>query len=184
MKVLPMMLPLLVLAGCGDDSTVSARNASVEEVAGKVKASGTSVRMNPGEWVTEAKMESFEAPGLPPAAATQMKKMMTHMVTGHRYCLTPEMISRPREDFFGGKHSGCTYERFDMGGGKISGVMNCGSNGRMQRIILDGHYSPDHYDMRMDQNVEGGGQGGMKMVISMSSNRVGECTKEDEKADS
>lgn len=177
MRALLLTLPLLTLAACNSSPSVSADNASLEEVAAKVKESGaaSSIRMNPGEWVTEAKLEEMEIPGMPPQAAEQMKAMMSRQVSGHKYCLTAAQAEKPDADFFSGAKTGCTYDHFEMAGGKVSGTMRCSQGGASQTVVFDGQYSPDSYQMHMNSTVEGGPQGSMKMAMSMNSKRVGDC---------
>jgi hypothetical protein len=172
-----VMGSLLALAACNQGPSVTAKNASVEEVAGKVRDAGGAVKMKPGEWVTEARLDSLDIPGMPPAAAEQMKAMMAKQVSGHKFCLTQAMADRPAEDFFSGKRSGCRYDDFKMDGGKVSGTMRCGQGGPSQVVQFAGNYTPTDYQMTMHSTVDNGPRGTMKMAMSMTSKRVGDCTE-------
>ena len=180
MRILIVAAPAMLLAACNNSPTVTADNASVGEVANKVRESGVAkVQMRPGEWVTEAKLDSLDMPGMPPSAAEHMKQMMATKVSGHKYCLTPEMAAKPNEDFFSGDKSGCRYDHFEMDGGTVNGTMTCSQGGATQTVTLDGTYTPDQYNMRMTSAVAGGPGGGMKMAMSMTSKRVGDCPAQD-----
>ena len=178
-KYLPL-LPLLMLAACDNSPKVEAENASIEEVAGKVREanSGSTMIVRPGQWESSVELESVEIPGMPPEALAQMKKTMARVATGHKSCLTPEQAKKPKEDFFAGASSNCRYDKFSMDDGKMTGTMRCTNpqGGGSQLIQFDGTYSPDSYEMRMASTVEGASAAGaMKMVMRMSSRRTGEC---------
>lgn len=166
---------MLSVAACNQGPTVTAENATVEEVAEQVRDAGGTVTMEPGEWVTEARLDSLDIPGMPPAAAEQMKAMMAKQVSGHKYCLTREQAERPAEDFFGGPKSGCRYDNFQMAGGKVSGTMRCGQGESTQTIMFDGNYTPTDYRMSMNSTVDNGSRGSMKMAMSLTSKRIGDC---------
>lgn len=179
MRLPSVVLVALALTACNQGPTVSAKNATVEEVAEQVKDAGGTVTMEPGEWVTEARLDSLEIPGMPPQAAEQMKAMMAKQVSGHKYCLTKEQAEKPAEDFFSGQKSGCRYDDFQMAGGKVSGTMRCGQGGPSQTIAFQGSYTPTEYQMSMNSTVDNGPRGSMKMAMSMNSKRIGDCAAED-----
>jgi hypothetical protein len=178
-KFLPIV-PLLFLAACDNSPKVEAENASIEEVADKVREAneGKAMIVRPGQWESSVELESIEVPGMPPEAVAQMKKTMARVATGHKTCLTKEQAMKPKEDFFAGKNSNCRYDKFSMDDGKMTGTMRCTNpqGGGSQLIDFNGTYSPDSYEMRMASTVEGASPGGpMKMVMRMSSKRTGEC---------
>jgi hypothetical protein len=178
-KYLPIV-PLLFLAACDNSPKVEAENASIEEVAGKVRAAneGSATIVNPGQWESTVELESVDVPGMPPEFAAQMKKTMAKVATGHKTCLTKEQAMKPKEDFFAGASSNCRYDKFSMDDGKMTGTMRCTNpqGGGSQVIDFDGTYSPESYEMRMASAVEGGSPAGaMKMVMRVSSKRTGEC---------
>jgi hypothetical protein len=179
MKALMLVLPLALVAACDNSPKVEAENASIEEVAGKVRAAneGSTMIVRPGKWESNVELESIEIPGMPAEAVAQMKKTMARVTTGHQSCLTPEQAKKPKEDFFAGAKSNCRYDKFSMDDGKMTGTMRCTSpQGGTQLIQFDGTYAPESYEMRMASSVEGGAPGGaMKMVMKMSSKRIGEC---------
>ena len=180
MKALMLVLPLVAIAACDNSPKVEAENASIEEVAGKVRAAneGSTMIVRPGKWESNVELESIEIPGMPAEAVAQMKKTMARVTTGHQSCLTPEQAKKPKEDFFAGAKSNCRYDKFSMDDGKMTGTMRCTNpqGGGSQVIDFDGTYSPESYEMRMASAVEGGSPAGaMKMVMRVSSKRTGEC---------
>ena len=177
MNRLILALPLLVLAACDPTPEVTAENASIGEVAAKVReAGGGKMLVRPGRWVSDVTLESIDIPGMPPAAAEQIKATMAKAASGHETCLTPEQANRPGEDFFAGKDGNCRYDKFSMDGGKIDGVMRCAAQGSTQVISFNGAYSPDSYDMRMDSKLDTGPNANpMTMAMRIKSRRVGEC---------
>lgn len=167
----------LPLAACGSEPTVDEKNASVEEVAEKVReASRDDEFIRPGKWQSRVTIEEMEMPGMPPQAAEQMKRMIARTQSSET-CLTPDQAKQPREKFFSGNEN-CRYDHFRMGGGKIDAAMRCQAGGSAQLMEMSGTYSPDSYRMRMKSRSEGGPGEGMTMRMKVEATRVGECTKD------
>jgi hypothetical protein len=171
------LLTMLVVAACSQEPEVSARNASVEEVANQLaEAGGSDSFVRPGKWRSEIKIDQFEIPGAPPEAATAMRGM-TNEAQVHESCLTPEQAKRPKEDFFAGAGKNCRYHHFDMSGGKIDAMMNCTGGGMAQTMTMKGTYGPDDYQMEMSMKADApaGPTGGMTMKMRVAAKRIGEC---------
>ena len=179
MNRLILALPLLMVAGCNSGPEVEAENASIAEVAEQVReASDGKMMVRPGKWVSEVTLESIDIPGMPPAAAEQIKATMAKAASGHETCLSADQAKRPNEDFFAGSDGNCRYDKFSMDGGKMSGTMRCAQQGASQVIEFDGDYSPDSYEMRMSSTVEGNSgpeTGPMRMAMRVKSRRIGDC---------
>lgn len=177
MRPMLLILSLACLSACSKEPSVTADNASMEEVATKVlEAGGGGYQMKPGEWVSEARLDTVDIPGMPPQAAAHMKEMMAKQVSGEKFCLTPEQASKPSAEFFSGLQSGCSYDHFEMAGGKLSGTMRCGEGGASQVIKFNGTYSAEQYEMHMDSTMSGGSQGPMRMAMTIASKRIGDCS--------
>lgn len=173
--------PALALAACDSSPQVSANNASVAEVAQKVRESGAGDSfVNPGQWQSKVTIEEFEVPGMPPEMARRMKSTMANFQErSFETCLTPEEVKRPKEDFFTGKNSECRYDHFTMGGGKIDAAMRCGgAGGGTQVMTMTGTYSPEQYTMRMAMKHDGGPAetAGTTMKMRVEAHRTGDCT--------
>lgn len=176
MRAAIALIPLLMLASCGDDATVEKKNASTSEVAQSVADAG--MKLNPGRWELTMQFKKFEVEGMPPEAKAAMSKMLGERRT-FASCLTREEAEKPDGKFFGQQGEDCRYDSFTMGGGKIDATMTCKGSGEdagnTAKMTLAGTYGPDTYDMSMDMN--GTAPNGKKMVMQMGlvSKRTGEC---------
>ena len=180
-KRLIMMTCLAALAACDSSPKVDEKNASVAEVAQKVREAGADQAfVRPGQWQSTVTIDKFEVPGMPPEVAQRMKAMMAEtQAHSFKSCLTKEDVQKPKEDFFAGKNNACRYERFTMGSGKIDAIMHCGGkDGGKQTMQMAGTYSPENYQMQMSTKMEGGPgtEAGMSMQMRVEAKRVGECT--------
>lgn len=178
-----LVITLAALAGCGsaeNEPDVEARNATVEEVAEQVREAGEEASfIRAGKWVSTVTFEEMTAPGMPPQAAEQMRKMMGE---GRRYesCLAEDQVQRPAEDFFaGGGDNQCRYEHFTMGGGKIDAKMICARGESSQVMEMDGSYTPTSYEIRMTTSLDGAPPPAseMRMRMRVEAQRVGECDR-------
>lgn len=173
-------LLLLTLAACGS-KTVTAENASVAEVAAKVKASGLADKplLTPGHWDMTMTVREMTMPGLPPQMAARMHEAMGKPKT-FGSCVTPEQAKRPSEDFFSGaKQANCKYAHFNMGDGVIDMALVCTPEaGMKQTMTMKGTYAADTYSMSLDSKVEGGRgpMNGMTMKADMEGRHTGACT--------
>lgn len=161
------------ITGCSDKDSVHAENESLESVAAKVADSN--VKPLPGQWQSTMKIEKLDIPNLPAEAKAAMQQQMG-AAQSFSSCLTPEQAAKPSAEFFQGKQSGCTYEKFAMEGGKIDAVMTCANGGQNQKMTMTGVYGAEAYDIRI--SADGEMQPGMPMSMTMaiSSKRTGECT--------
>ena len=174
-----LLLASLPLAACNSEPEVSATNASVEEVAKKVRDAGAGTSagfIRAGKWSSRVTVEEVTAPGMPAELAERMKSSIGSGQS-HESCLTEEEVKRPTEDFFAGKNNSCRYDHFNMGDGKIDAKMRCAQGGMNQVMEMAGTYSPDSYRMRMSTATEGGGgpAEGMSMRMRVDARRVGAC---------
>jgi hypothetical protein len=133
----------LPLAACNKGPEINEKNASVAEVAQKVReAARTQSMIDPGRWETKVNLLDVDIPGMPPQMATQMKQTMSKMQE-HNFasCLTEEDVRRPKEDFFAGNSKDCRYDHFTMSGGKIDAALRCEGKpegGAMTMTIISG----------------------------------------------
>ena len=81
----------LPLAACNKGPQVNEKNASVAEVAKKVReAGGEESLIRAGLWQSKVTIEKFEMPGMPPEMTQRMKTMMAqNQEHGSQNCLTP-----------------------------------------------------------------------------------------------
>ena len=179
-----MKLPLTIiaaampLAACNKGPDISVKNASVGEVAEKVReAGGSGSFIDPGRWETKVSLLDVDIPGMPPQMQQQMKQHMASMQEhGYATCLTEADVKRPKEDFFAGKNKECRYDHFTMSGGKIDAALRCeGKPSGAMTMSINGSYSRDSYEATMAMDVSGG-EGGMKVRSHSEAHRVGVCT--------
>ena len=176
MKLLPMALPLIMLAACDSSPDVKLDNAKPSEVAAKGRAaSGGSEFVRPGKWMTTITIDEINIPGMPPEFTAKMKEQQVASRPVES-CLTAEQAKKPREGVFAGIDKSCRYDHFKMDDGKIEASMRCNQNQTVQTMTMTGTYSPDRYDMRMASEVGGTGpQSGTTMKMKVEAKRIGEC---------
>jgi len=182
-----ILLPLLLLAACDSGPSVSATNASIEEVAGKVEAARQDKDfLRPGKWLTKGSIDEISAPGMPAEIGAQMKRAGKDM-PGTETCITRADAAKPNADFFTGNKS-CRYDHFTMGGGKIDARMRCSAAGGTQLSTMTGAYDRESYRMAMTtamENPSGGSatlMAGLTMKLSVEGRRIGECDAAADKA--
>lgn len=174
-----------LVAACGRSPQVDERNASVEEVAQKVRGAGAENLFNPGRWQTKVTVEEMTIPGMPPGLQAKMKQHLAGRQTATELsCLTAADARRPGGSFFGGqKASNCRYDRFTMSGGRIDAVMRCQGDGPGTMVMtVAGTYTPDASTTRVDMEVSGGPEGAMKIRAVTENRRLGDCTGNEAKA--
>jgi hypothetical protein len=168
----------LPLAACNKGPQINEKNASVAEVAQKVReATASQTLIDPGRWETTVSMVDVDMPGMPPQMAAQMKQTMSKMQEhGFASCLTEEDVRRPKEDFFAGKNKDCRYDHFTMSGGKIDAALRCeGKPSGGMTMAINGTYSRDSYEATTAMDIAGGREGNMKIKSHAESHRVGQC---------
>ena len=181
MKHLAIILPAVaMLAACNSKPTVHAENASVADVA---EATKDAVKLEPGKWETTVAILSMEGPGIPPEMATAMKQKMAAQKV--ESCLTPEQAEKPPQDMLGAAKS-CTYEKFEMGGGKMSGTLVCKGTPGMptgeMRASMSGKFASTSYDVTSETVMNapatpGSAATGGKIVTKtqVTGKRIGAC---------
>jgi hypothetical protein len=180
MQRLTLILPAIaMLAACNSNPSVKAENASVADVAAATK---DAVKLEPGKWETTVAILSIEGPGLPPGMADAMKQQGKAQRV--ETCLTPEQAEKPPQDMLGAAKN-CTYEKFEMGGGTMSGTLVCkgapGMPAGEMRASMSGKFASTSYDVTsestMDMPATPGGPAGGKVTTKtqVSGKRLGAC---------
>ena len=145
MKRLTIILPAIaMLAACNSKPTVYLENASFDEVEA---ATQNAVKLEPGKWETNIAILSIGGPDLPPQTVAAMKQRMSGEKT--EPCVTPGEADKPMLDMVGmGKN--CTFEKFEMTGGKFSGILACKTSPDMpvgMRVTTSGNFAGTSYDV-------------------------------------
>lgn len=183
MKRALFLLPIL-LAGCNSGPSVTAQNASADEVNAKLAQSGVTVSMQPGRWQGVVTVHEMTIPGLPPEAAARMKADMGKGKPTTS-CLTQEEAKKPLASFFSGDDENCRYDHFTMTGGAIDAAMTCKEKDSTQEIAMKGKYSADTYHVDMSTKSTGTGpMANSQIAMTVDAKRVGECNGSEDEADS
>jgi hypothetical protein len=169
--VLAAGLAAAMVAACGSEPEVDARNASVEDVQKQLQKA--EVRPRPGRWLQEVKFVSIEMPNMPEEAKAMMDRGGDMVHSGYT-CLTPEQAAKPDASMFNQVAEGCTYDHFKMGGGAIDAKMTCTGGPQQQVSTMKGTYGEEAYDLAIDMQADMMGQP-MRSKMSLKMKRVGEC---------
>lgn len=148
-----MLVAPLALAACNSQPAVSAKNASVAQVAAQVKASNQNIKFEPGEWANRTEILAFDMPGAKDSRLAEVMKraMAKSEATTYTHCVTPDEANKPTADMFAGQNNGeCRYDHFSMGGGKIDAAMTCNREGGTSHMAMNGSYTPTSFDMTFE----------------------------------
>ena len=176
MKKLVLIGACVAVAACSKGAQVEEKNASVAEVAQKVRESGAGQEfVDPGLWEQTVTLLSVDAPGMPAEARAEMQKAMAQAQV-RKVCLTPEKAKSPREDFFTGKDENCRYEHFKWGAGKIDLRLECQHPNARQLMELAGTYGPRRYSLTMTATNQGKSpEEQLVMKMRVDAKNVGAC---------
>ena len=165
-----------LIAGCsgGADGTAADAdgngNVSLKEAAKKAEAEG--LKPQAGQYKAVITMTGIEIPGMPP----EMKGHGAGMVTTTEYCLTQAEVDKGFEEMMKrGQNGECSYESFNLAGGKMDAVMVCKSPEGDARMTMNGTVTPTTSDftatmaMKFPDATEG------KMTFNAKHERIGDC---------
>lgn len=166
-------LAALALAGCssGADSDGDGKVSNDEAAAETAKAT----LPEPGLYKISVEIEEMNIPGMPAGMAEQMKKSTAAQMTVEN-CLT----EADRENMvkeMAPKGDECTYDKYDLSGGKIDAKMTCKTpDGGTAVTTMAGTVSSTGVEMVMENTITGGSaQAGTHMKMRMKNQRIGEC---------
>ncbi len=173
-----LVLFTLTAVACGKAPQISEENASVSDVAAKVReASATGRFVRPGQWQSKMTIEEITVPGMPKDQVERMRAMVERNQQEFSTCLKPEDVEQPGGTFFTGNEE-CRYDHFEMAKGKIDAALRCpAGQGMTQLFEMNGTYAPEHYEMHMTMTGKkaNGPTAGMTMKMKVVSDRTGEC---------
>ena len=145
MKRLTIVLPAIaMLAACNSKPSVYLENASIDQVGA---ATQNAFKLEPGKWETSTTILSIEGPDLPPETVAAMKQRMSGQKV--ETCITPEEADKPTRGMLGMAKS-CTFETFEMTGGKFSSSLACKTSPDMpvgMRVTTSGNFAGTSYDV-------------------------------------
>lgn len=174
----------IMLAGCGSGG--SGDSPQVSEAKVKDRLADAAHSMRPGEYRSSVEVTRFDVPGMPEEQAAMMRQMMTSATAVEQsYCMTEEDVARGSEDMFrelAENDGDCSFERFDLSGGRLAARMVCRGEGGegASTVEMDGTMGADSSTVRMvatlaDPNMP---QGSATMETRVTSRRTGDCTAE------
>ena len=169
-------LPLALLAaGCGDDPMSS------EEVLAQAR---TLDSPRPGLYRTEAKLVSFEVPGLPPAQADRFRQQMAGFSSQpQERCVSQQEAERGFEGLLRTIGEGvnglqCGFERFETDPPELDAVLSCQGAGAVEaEIAFEGTAEVEEMDLEMAMQAQSPVIPGRRMMMqfAVGAERIGEC---------
>jgi len=163
---------VLALAACsgGEEQAGSGETISSEEVAERARGA---IKPQPGLYRSTVEVVEVDMPG----AADMVKRMMGGSNSTSEYCLTPEEADRGFEEMARNSQEGdCSFERFDVDGGRIDAAMNCTANGGApMRLTLQGTGTTTSSEVAMTMETDMPGMGTANVRMKATHQRIGEC---------
>jgi hypothetical protein len=113
--------------------------------------------------------------------ATAMKSRMAGQKV--KTCLTPEQAAKPPQDMLGAAKN-CTYEKFEMTGGKMSASLVCknppGRPGADMHATMSGNFASTSYDVTSEAIMNmpampGRPSGAVTTKTQVTGKRIGDC---------
>lgn len=162
----------ILVAGCsgGEADVDGDGEITAKEVAAKAKAE--SVKPQPGLYKATVTMTRLDIPGLPEG----MEGHGAGATTTSENCLTAEDVDKGFEELVKqGQQGECSYERFNLDGGKLDAVMLCKTPEGSARMAMTGTTTPtsSEYKATTKMNFEGVGEGTMNFTVKQE--RIGDC---------
>lgn len=161
-----------LLAGCsgGGGEADAGGEVSVKEAVDAARADMP--KPQPGLYKTTVTMTGLDIPGLP----AEMAGHGAGLTTTSEHCLTQADVDKGYEALVKqGQDGECSYEKFDIAGGKIDAVMVCKAQGRDARMAMTGTTTPTSADIEASMAIEFDGVGKGTMRFTAGHERVGDC---------
>lgn len=136
-------------------------------------------RPKPGLYKQSMTITKFELPGAPPEMAAQIQAAM-QKAQEHEFCMTKEMADKGFQDMFDkvGNNGECTYDRFDVSGGKLDAALKCQNAAEGTGLItIAGKVGEEGSDVNVSVEQQGGKppMNNTKLAMHVVSQRVGDC---------
>ncbi len=172
LSALVLVTGAVLLAGCSGGENAAGEGSgkvSAEEAAAKAR---DIARPEPGLYRTTVTMTGLEIPGLPP----EMEGHGAGLTTTTENCLTKEAVAEGYGELVKqGQNGDCSFERFDVAGGKIDAVMACKAQGRDTRAEITGATTKTGAELTAKMAMDFEGAGGGTMTFTSKHERIGEC---------
>lgn len=158
------------------DTAQAGGSMDAAEVADKARRASERIKPEPGQYRVTVEEVALDIPGAPKGAAEMMAGAMGQGRTSE-YCLTQADVDKGYEEMAKrSQDASCTYQRFDVSGGKIDAAMTCkGEGGSTVNAVMSGTAgrTSSTMDMTMDMEMPGMGKGTMRMKSRHE--RIGDC---------
>lgn len=162
----------LLLSGCSGGNADSDGNGKVSVKEAAEKARGELPKPQPGLYKTTVTMTNIEIPGMPDS----MEGHGAGLTRTIEDCLTEEEVEKGFEALVKqGQDGECSYERFDLAGGKLDAVMVCDAQGRKARMEMTGTTTATSADLEATMAMAFDGAGEGTMSFTARHERIGEC---------
>jgi len=161
-----------LLAGCSGGNTDADGNGeiSAKEVADKAAAEG--IKPQPGLYKATITMTGIDVPGMPP----EMQGHGAGQTVTSEDCLTQEEVDKGFEEMLKqGQNGECSYESFNLVGGKMDAVMVCKTPEGSARMTMTGATTATSAEFKAETKMNFDGVGEATMSFTGKHERVGDC---------
>jgi len=166
----------VLLAGCNQTDSGPKTVEEAQQEAAKLD------RPVPGLYSQTMKITKLEMPDAPPEMVKQMQAAMGQSEPTD-FCLTEEMAKEGFEQMFQEieNEGECTYDRFDVSGGKLDALLQCESKEQGKgTITMSGNVTSQGSDVTVEIATvnPGAPMGNSTIGMQMVSKRIGGCPAE------
>ena len=161
-----------LLAGCSDESADANGDGAISagEVADKARAEG--IKPQPGLYKATITMTGINVPGMPP----EMEGHGAGQVVTSEDCLTQEDVDKGFEEMLKqGQNGECSYESFNLVGGKMDAVMVCKTPEGNARMTMTGATTATSADFTAETKMNFEGVGEATLSFTGKHERIGDC---------
>jgi hypothetical protein len=163
----------LALAGCSGGGNADADGDGTvtgKEAAEQAEAEG--IRPEPGLYRATITMTGIDVPGLP----DEMKGHGAGMTTTSEDCLTEAEVDKGFEEMVKqGQNGECSFEKFNLDGGKLDAVMLCKTPQGDTRMSMTGTTTPTSSEFTATTKMNFEGMGEATMTFTAKNERIGDC---------
>ena len=160
-----------LLAGCSGGGNADADgNGEVSMKEAAKKAEG--LRPQAGQYKAVITMTGIDIPGMPP----EMAGHGGGMTTTTEYCLTQAEVDKGYQEMMKrGQNGECTYESFNLAGGKLDAVMLCKAGEGDARMTMSGTVTPTTSDFTATMAMKFADAPEGTMTFTAKHERLGDC---------
>lgn len=177
----PLALLAIPLMGAGQSTgIIDLKNVSSAQVAEAYRTQKPGAPIRPGQWERRYEITGIELPDVPAGAGRDaMIAAARRDPQVENFCqeVTTEQSAPEPKAVFEMMGEQCTYDHFRMGAGSFDAMARCSdADGKPVTNMVSGRYDPASFVIRMNIEMPTAG-GRMKLAMSVSGRRTGECTK-------